>query len=233
MAPSSTIDTRLHPLEALGAVRRLFKNPDDTRQVFIVLRAMRGKSLLRLYRRFSASPTGASILHDRRCLLDTLRDHENLARQPAGSLGRAYLDFMTKENLSADGLAALAKSEWRPQPTDDLALLSERMRDSHDLGHVVTGYGRDPLGELCLLAFNFAQTGNLGMGMIAGFGLLRILRTPGAAAARRAVVEAWRRGRKAAWLGGQDWEALMACDLASVREKLAVGADAHYHGAVA
>ena len=35
--------------------------------------------------------------------------------------------------------------------------MGERLRDIHDLFHVITGYGRDALGELCLLAFTNAQ----------------------------------------------------------------------------
>ena len=39
----------------------------------------------------------------------------------------------------------------------------ERQRDAHDLWHVSTGYGRDPLGELCLLAVTWRQLGNPGI----------------------------------------------------------------------
>ena len=38
------------------------------------------------------------------------------------------------------------------------------MRDSHDLYHVVTGYGRDGLGEICVLTFGNAQFHNHGIG---------------------------------------------------------------------
>ena len=31
--------------------------------------------------------------------------------------------------------------------------MGDRLRDIHDLQHVMTGYGRDTLGELCLLSF--------------------------------------------------------------------------------
>jgi ubiquinone biosynthesis protein COQ4 len=31
------------------------------------------------------------------------------------------------------------------------------MRDTHDLLHVLTGYGRDALGEACVLAFTYSQ----------------------------------------------------------------------------
>ena len=40
----------------------------------------------------------------------------------------------------------------------------------HDLWHVTTGYGRDALGELSLLAFTYAQEKNRGIGAIVLYG---------------------------------------------------------------
>ena len=222
MTSSSAADTRLRPFEALGAVRRLLDDPDDTRQVFIVLNAMRGRSGLRLFRRFKASPVGAAILSQRRSLLARLQDGAALAQLPRGSLGRAYLDFMTAEQLSADGLAASSDSPERRATPDEALVFKDRMRDMHDLTHVLTGYGRDPLGELCLLAFNFAQTGHVGMAMIVLMGMARFGRGPRARAARRAVFEAWRHGRAADWLAGQDWEALLPEPMDALRRRLRI-----------
>jgi ubiquinone biosynthesis protein COQ4 len=106
MPGQSTIDTRLHPLTALRAVRRLIANPEDTQQVFVILGAMRGRSALRVFQRFQQSATGAAVLRERRRLLDALQDREGLARLAPGSLGRAYLDFMRQEDLTAEGLVA-------------------------------------------------------------------------------------------------------------------------------
>ena len=56
---SFTIDTRLRPLTALRAARTLI-NTGDTKQVFILLRAMRGRSGIRNFRRFSETDAGRS-----------------------------------------------------------------------------------------------------------------------------------------------------------------------------
>ena len=89
------------------------------------------------------------------------------------------------------------------------------MRDMHDLTHVLTGYGRDPLGEVCLLAFMHAHNRNAGAGLIVLMSLKRMPR-PG----RRAVFEAWRNGRKAQWFQDQDYEALLPRQLNEVRRAL-------------
>ena len=55
MLTGPALDTRLRPFEAIKAVRRLLNNPDDTSQVFIIFRAMRGRSAQRTFRRFASS----------------------------------------------------------------------------------------------------------------------------------------------------------------------------------
>ncbi len=225
-----TIDTRLHPFAALNAVRRLLDNPDDTTQVFVILKAMRGRSGIKMFCRFRASPTGAAVLSQRRQLLPVLRDRPALAALPDGSLGRAYLDFMMAEDLSAEGLLAPSEAAKDEGLSADAALFRDRMRDMHDLTHVLTGYGRDPLGELSLLAFMYGQNGNPGQAMIALMGLARGLRTPHGKIMRQSVFQAWRHGRKSAWLPQQDWEALLVQPLEILRRDLMVAAPTHYRG---
>ncbi|HEY0265627.1 MAG TPA: Coq4 family protein [Rhizomicrobium sp.] len=215
MLAQQTIDTSLRPFEAIRAVRRLIANPEDTRQIFAIFRAMRGRSGVWAFRRFAASPTGRAVLAERRRLLDTLTDRTALAALPPGSVGRAYFDFMEAENLTATGLVAASQS-WETDPVPaDIALFRERMRDAHDLTHILTGYGRDGFGELCLLAFMFAHTRNLGMALIVAMSWPQL-----PAAARRAVREAWRNGRKARWMQDQDFEALLARPLDDVRREM-------------
>jgi len=215
MLAQATIDTSLHPFEAVRAVRRLLANPEDTSQVFAIFRALRGKSGLNAFRRFAASPTGAQVIGEKRRLLDTLSDRARLAALPAESFGRRYFEFMETEQLTAEGLVEASQS-WESDPVPaDVELFRERMRDAHDLTHVLTGYGRDPLGEVCLLAFMYAHTRNRGAALIVLMSLMRMPR-----AGRRAVFEAWRNGKEARWLQDQDYEALLPRPLDAVRREL-------------
>src|SRR6267142_6174760 len=111
-----------------------------------------GRSDLRNVERMRESEIGRAILAERRSLLDVLANRERLRALPEGSLGRIYLAFMEREGLTADGLAAAADEGYRQRSFDpDVRTFADWARDSHDLWHVLTGYGRDPLGELCLL----------------------------------------------------------------------------------
>jgi ubiquinone biosynthesis protein COQ4 len=209
-------DTRLHPLTAFRAARTLIAT-GDTKQVFILLRAMRGRSGMRNFRRFAQSAVGRKVLAQKRDLLPLLQDRAGLGRLADGSLGRAYLSFMESEDLSAEALV-MASQDWDNEPVPlDVQRFRARMRELHDINHVVTGYGRDPLGELCLLTFVYRQYGNLGMLMVVAMSWGRL-----PPAARKAVREAWRHGSKARWFGDQDWETLLAQPLEDVRRMLGI-----------
>jgi ubiquinone biosynthesis protein COQ4 len=176
---------------------------------------MRGRSAINAFRRFAASTTGQAVLAERRRLLDTLTNRATLAALPQGSVGRAYFDFMEEEKLSADGLVA-ASQGWETDPVPaDMALFRERTRDAHDLTHILTGYGRDGLGELCLLAFMNRHSKNSGQLLILAMSWPRLPKL-----ARTAVIEAWRNGAKARWFQDLDYEALLARPLDVVRREL-------------
>lgn len=217
-----TMDTRLHPIVAYRAMRNLLRNREDTKQVFLLIDALRGKTTLRQFERFRHTETGRAALADHRRLLDRLSDRAALAALPEGTLGRAYYEFMASENLSADGLVEASKVLRTLPAMDDVAWFRERNRDCHDLLHVVTGYGRDPLGEACLLGFTFAQTGQKGFAVIILSAMLRISRALPGQPVKRAIFDGWRRGRRAAWLIGADWEGLLDRPVEEIRAQMAI-----------
>jgi ubiquinone biosynthesis protein COQ4 len=219
---------RLRPIAALRAMRNLLRDREDTHQVFLLIDALRGKTTLRQFARFRQTETGGAVLGERRRLLDRLSDRASLAALPAGTLGRAYYDFMAAENLSAEGLVEASLVSMRALPADDVTLFRERGREMHDLLHVVTGYGRDPLGEACLVAFSFAQTRLKGFAVIAAFAGRRIAHSRPGQPVRRAVLEGYRHGRSAGWLPGADWEALLAQPVEAIRAQFAVKPPTYY-----
>lgn len=219
----------LRPREAWVALKALLANPEETHHVFTIVRALSGKTLLRGYNRFAGTATGHRVLEERRELLSMLRDRDYLRSLPEGSLGRHYLTFVEREDLSADGLVDASSREELPL-SPNLARYAARLRDMHDLWHVTCGYGRDVSGEVCLLAFTMAQTRNPGLALIVAAGTLRIARSPGGRGIVPAVWAAFRAGRRAAWLPAADWEALLARPLAVVRTELNVSEPARYRG---
>ncbi|MCR9095284.1 MAG: ubiquinone biosynthesis protein COQ4 [bacterium] len=217
--------------EAWDAIRALIRDPDDTPQVFRIIRALSGNSQERSFQRFLASEHGPTILAENRVLLETLSDRAYLESLPEGTLGRAYAEFTAREEITADGLVDASDSVERPEEEeiDERRLLfGQRLRDSHDLWHVVTGYGRDLFGEAALLSFTYRQIRNRGIGFIV---VVAYLKARGPMAGERVLIrDGFRRAGRAAWLPGADWEALLERPLDEVRRTLGVVPIEHYEG---
>lgn len=211
----------IQPLRALRGIRALLRDPDDTRQVFEIIEALSGNAGERSFQRFRASDTGRKILAENRSLLRTLDDHEQLKLLPAGSLGRIYAEFTEREQITGQGLADASVTGGREQLDRERELFFARLRDMHDLWHVATGFGRDLVGEAGLLAFSYAQTRNRGVGFIVAVAWLRA--SGDLSPARAVIADGYRRGKRAAWLPGQDWEWLLTQPLSAVRERLGLG----------
>src|SRR5215472_10516377 len=163
---------QFEPRRALRAARILANDPDDLPQVFTIIESLSGRTLYRLARRMKRSESGRRLLATRPDIVERLADRAALARLPEGSLGRAYLAFVERENISAAGIrAAGAKGMTNEVPVPPpLDWVHGRMRDTHDLWHAATGYSGDVLGETALLAFTFAQSYNPAIALIIGIG---------------------------------------------------------------
>jgi ubiquinone biosynthesis protein COQ4 len=219
------LQPRHRAFRAFSAVRTLLRDPNDTSQVFRLIEALQGPTPKHLRAGFESSHTGARLLAERPRLLERLGDRTALAALPEGSLGRAYLAFMDRGALTADGLVQASEVMSPALEGDEVGeWISNRMRDTHDLWHVVTGYHGDLVGEVSLLAFTFAQTGTRGIGVLAAVGYSRMLDPDH----RHLVVDGLIRGLRAAWLPGVPWEELLAEDLEVVRARLRVGAPPEY-----
>jgi ubiquinone biosynthesis protein COQ4 len=230
---SQTASTRLHPFAAVRAMRSLMRDREDTRQVFLLMDALRGKTSLRQFARFRQTELGRAVLAERRQLLDRLNDRDALAALPAGTLGRLYYEFMAAEHLSAQGLVQASNFQESLPPGEDMTLFRERSREMHDLLHIVTGYGRDPLGEACVVAFTFAQTKLKGFAVIATVASRRISQALPGQPVRRAVLEGFRRGRHAGWLIAADLESLLNQPVEAVRAQFGIAPAAYYPRVIA
>jgi ubiquinone biosynthesis protein COQ4 len=220
---------RIQPIAAISALNNLLKDPQDTKQVALLTTALRGRSGQNQFNKFKASPVGAKILSQKRRLADLLDDHAYLATLPENSLGRRYLAFMAQENLSAKGLkhATAAATNDLQTASEDVQIFADRTRDLHDLYHVIAGYGRDEIGEICVLAFSYPQQRLRSYAVIAVFGALNFANR----LARHkinpldvfaAVAQAHRHGKTAAWLPGQDIESMLPQDLDELRRRLRI-----------
>jgi ubiquinone biosynthesis protein COQ4 len=208
--------------KALDAMRRLAANKEDTAQVYAIMHALNGNAYEVGYVRLLSVPEGGRIAYERVELAEKLMDEAFRATFPPGSVGAAYVEFLRTEHISVQGLIDESHKGIPPAELDQqhpYVWFFRRFRDIHDLLHVLTGYGRDWLGEVCLLAFSYQETHDLGRAVMAVGSYLRA-RGPSAPQARKAIREARRRGSRAAWLPGEDFERLLFEPLDEARRRL-------------
>ena len=216
--------SQVKPLLACRAMRKLLKDPDDTTQVFHIIEALKGNSLSVAVKRLKASGRGRALLKKKPNIVNKLNDREWLLSLPNGSVGRAYYDFVHAENLSADGLIASSETSFRQEIYEDLSedevWVADRLRDIHDLQHVMTGYGRDPVGELSLLSFMTTQTPNRGITFIVWIAKWKYLREVPEFDVRMLISEGAQIAKQAVWMLEVEWEKRLAEPIDAVRAEL-------------
>lgn len=217
------------PLKALGHFRKLIADKEDTAQVFYMGECLPSRRFKAEAKRFCESELGNSLMASQGYLPDILDDHDTLCSLPAGSVAHAYVAFMRREGLSAAGLVEASQLPGVRSYPDKLQWLVDRLRDTHDLAHVLTGYGRDALGEQCVLGFTSAQYHDWTEWFIAWAGALELIaRVKSDAPVLGAIAEARRHGRAATAIYKQDIRALLAEPLALARKRLRIGEPTQY-----
>ena len=182
--------------KAFGHFRDLLEDKEETSHVFKIFESLPSKEFPGRVRRLALSEEGERLRRDEPFLPPILDDHETLRTMPKGSVAQAYCDFMESEGLSAAGLVAEADKLGRPSYGDLMEWYGHRSRDVHDLMHVLTGYGRDALGEQCVLLFTHGQSpsqGHLLLGYAGSLHLKKLVKSR--APVMKAVRQAHRTGK--------------------------------------
>ncbi len=212
---------KLDWVHAVRALRRLLADKEDTTQVFEIMRALNGTATAKGYLKLLETGEGGRLAYERTELATLLMDDAWLDSMPAGTVGAVYREFVRAERLSAEGLAEVSRAGAPSiEETHPYAWFGRRTRDVHDIWHILSGYGRDALGEACLVAFSYAQTKGLGWALIAVGAALRSREGPADQPYRKAIWQGYRRGRAAAWLLAEDYERLLMEPLESARRRL-------------
>jgi ubiquinone biosynthesis protein COQ4 len=199
---------------AASAMFDLARDPGRLDRVFDLGEALNAARIPEVLDRIAADPAGKRLL-DEQPRIDTKHvDFDALRALPEGTLGREYTRFLDTNGISAD--------VFQPPSTVTDARVSYimlRIRQTHDLWHVLTGYTPDVAGEVLLQAFTYAQLGAPSALAITIVGTLRHGRkTPRFG---RRLVSALRRGKRAKKLATFYWEDHWGDSLADLRAKLA------------
>lgn len=217
-------ESRYRPLRAIKSFQALIKDKEDTSLVFKIFESLPSRDFLPRVAALALSERGEFLRSTEPALAEVLDDHAALRRTPKGSLAHAYCDFMEAEGLTAAGLVAESERSGRARFPDLVEWYINRSRDTHDLFHVLTGYGRDALGEQCVLLFTHGQAPSQGHLLIGYAGAANIAKmTRGSKApVFGAVRQAHRTGRGAPPLISQPIRKLIERPLEEVRSALKI-----------
>ncbi|MEL6528647.1 MAG: Coq4 family protein [Pseudomonadota bacterium] len=215
---------------AIKNFRLLMKDKDDTSLVFKIFESLPSRDFMPRVKALTLSEHGEALRASEPLLPEILDDHAALRKTPKGSLAHAYCDFMETEGLSAAGLVAEAESLGRPKYDDLLQWFADRSRDTHDLFHVLTGYGRDALGEQCVLLFTHGQSPSQGHLLIgyAGSANIKKMVWGSKAPVLGAVNQARRTGKGAPRMIEQSIRELLAMPIEDVRAELRIPEQTQY-----
>ena len=214
---------------AFDAIRILMADGDDTTQVFRIMRALNVGNAPLNYARLIATSEGGRLACEQVELAERFSDPAFVAKFAPGTVGAAYRTFLETTGYSADGLVEVSKVISEDQVQHPYAWFGRRVRDTHDIWHVLTGYKADEsLGEACLVAFSYAQVGGLGWAFIGGAAALKSLSVTRGTLFARAVWEGYHNGRRAKWISGEDYEALLAEPIDAARARLGIATPVAY-----
>lgn len=144
------LQERIQSLRMVAGLAAFLRHPDQLDSVFGVVRSLQGSPLsAQMQRHLLENPAMASLVESR--WRPAPIDLDQLSALPEGSLGRTYADQLRSLGLTPESLVD-------PRPiTSPAEYISHRLRETHDIIHVLTGFGTDGPGELGLQAFNLAQ----------------------------------------------------------------------------
>ncbi len=214
--------------------KNLIKDKENTAEVSPIFESLPWRGAYEAAVAFLSTERAQAIRASEPSLVAILDDHAALRKLPAGSLAHAYCDFMEREGLSAQGLVEELDKYRRPDQyfNDQADWYFQRVRDTHDLMHIISGFGRDALGEQCVLAFTYSQQPALAHLFLGYAGALEIARRdPVKVPVLRAVREAQRMGKACPRLIEQPILELLAKPLNELRAELGIVPPHYYHQA--
>ncbi len=189
-------------------------NPDGNIKSLIYLgdKITESKSSKTIVKKLFENPELASM-HIEKEGLDSIR-LDSISSYPIESLGYILYKFYKNQNLDVYPMG-------RFEDYTQSRYVSERTRKSHDILHVILGYGTDLIGEAKVNAYVLNQSRMpIPFLILIGIGLKYLLKHPlQFHELINEIEEGWKMGYKTDLFLTQDWETMMRLPLDEVRHQ--------------
>jgi ubiquinone biosynthesis protein COQ4 len=207
----------LHAAKGIKAFTAIVRDPNRLNEVFALREALGTEERLAApVAALRRHPQAAAAFAEKRRLPVDLNE---LRRLPEGSLGHAFAKFLTENQLDPAAIPRL-------EAATDVDYFSAHLYETHDLWHLLTGFGVDVAGELGLQAFYATQfPGGLPMVILAAGFFNTLLHGRDDHEARIAEISrGFALGRDAKLLFGVAWDDHWARPLDEVRAEFGLAA---------
>lgn len=200
----------------LREVALLARNPNQPTRVENLHARMRTTGLMAAAVRKAREDEKTGRLIDSR-YLGNPADLKSLGQCREGSLGFAYAKFLKENSLSPVFYSTIPID-------DDESYLLMRVRQTHDVWHVVTGFDASVEGEIGLQAFSLTQIHWPSAGIIIGGAFFRSIleRKESPVRILQAIANGFELGRRSGPLMGWKWEEHWHEPLDQIRQELGI-----------
>lgn len=210
----------VHYLATLKGVAGMLRNPEGTQSVFDIEDGLRDidatKGMIEHLRKCDA--TAAMI--DSRWLAPEQPDLDALSKLPKDTLGYGFADHILSHGYDPDYYRKI-------EVKDDTDYVMMRIRQTHDIWHIVTGLDVSRVGEVALKAFELAQMRRPMAAVICAGGVIRfMMKDPEEFPdLLDGISMGYRLGLGAELLLGQKWEENWDRPVSEWREQLSIKHD--------
>ena len=208
--------SHVHYLSAVKGTIGMLALPEHTESVFDIEDGFRHHEATRLaVEHVRGDAEMAGLMEER--YLAPLPDTKKLLSYPKGSLGYCYAHHLDDRGFDPDYYRKI-------DVVDDTDYVLMRLRQTHDIWHVITGFDTDRVGEISLKAVELAQTRRPMAAVIAAGGVMRyLLKDPDElGSVLRGISEGYQLGLGARPLLSQKWELEWETPVSEWRQRLGV-----------
>lgn len=227
-ADAPTWRWRIEPSRLREAAELRRADPNNFDSAVLTYFGLGGRDDGAIIEKMRADPEGRRIVAERIPLPPEILQPEALAQLPENTLGHTYWAHLDRAGIDPKFISTRSAKVAEQYPaTAEHQFVYDRYRDSHDLWHVLTGYGLDMAGEAGIVAFTYAQLRNRGYLLIALLNALMCTKR-GRPDVFRTAWRGFQHGRRTPLLLAIDWRGQLERPLDEVRREFGIELAAEY-----
>lgn len=191
----------LHLVPTLKGVIGMLRSPEHTASVFDIEDGLRDLEAYRLTEKYAKSDPDVAAIVQERYLVDGPPDMDELDKLEEGTLGKTFWHHIHDHGFDPDYYRKI-------DVHTDLDYILMRVRQTHDLWHVMNGIGPSRIGEIAIKAFELGQLRRPMAAVIAAGGIVRyMVEDPDQLGdVLDAICYAYRKGQECMPFVAQKWE---------------------------